>query len=221
VTEATSGPTGGTVTRHPAFAQLQANRVTGGAMLYGSDFQHQSYVSVKLYPSELHRSLSSDRFSPAGMQPIFEVLLSEAQWAHFVSAMNVGFGTAATLTWRDGVQIPGLPQPPSRAKQFGAELRSKLARAERALKAAGALLAASGLSKAKAKAIQDELDVAARDLGGNAEFVAHQFDEHMQATTEAAKSEVAGYMSGALRAAGLEALRAPGAPALAGPEERP
>src|SRR3546814_2680674 len=49
-----------TTTTHPAFAQISASRVTGLANLYGSDFAHQSYVRIRVNPSEMHRSLAND-----------------------------------------------------------------------------------------------------------------------------------------------------------------
>jgi hypothetical protein len=112
------------IVRHPAFAQIAVSRVSGGAMLYGSDFQHQHFVRVTIRASELHRSLSRDW--AMGGKTYIEVDLSEAQWAEFVSSFNVGMGVQCTLVERNHEMIPGLPKPERRIDQFEGEARETL-----------------------------------------------------------------------------------------------
>lgn len=71
------GPRGGHTVRHPAFASIRASRVSGGANLYDSDFQHQHYVTVSIMRSELHRTLSNDWHH--GREELIEVAMSESQ----------------------------------------------------------------------------------------------------------------------------------------------
>ena len=37
----------GQIASHPAFGQIAAHRVSGGAILYGSDFRRNGYVGVR------------------------------------------------------------------------------------------------------------------------------------------------------------------------------
>src|SRR3546814_7975032 len=66
---------------HPAFAQIAASRVrcAGGEILYGSDFPHQNFVSIRICRSSLNRDLSNDWHY--GKDQMMEVNMSEAQWA--------------------------------------------------------------------------------------------------------------------------------------------
>jgi len=83
------------VEQHPAYAQIGANRVSGGAYLYGSDFKHQHYITIQIHDSELHRQLSGDRAH--SKRRLIEIAMSEAQWATFVSSLNQGGGVQCTL----------------------------------------------------------------------------------------------------------------------------
>lgn len=84
---------------HPAYGMILAARVQGGARLAGSDFKHQSYIAIEVRHAHLSRSLSNDRWH--GDKHIIRLSLSEAQWATFVSSMNVGFGVPCTLKWTE------------------------------------------------------------------------------------------------------------------------
>jgi hypothetical protein len=203
------------VFRHPAFGQISAGRINGSTNLYGSDFKHQHFIRVRIQPSELHRSLSNDNYY-SSLRPYIEVDMSEAQWATFVSSMNVGMGVPCTITEREGATLPALPAPPDRRDQFAGEARHRMQRAARRIEGLSAMIADSGLSKVKAKALLDELAAARADIGSNLQFVAGQFDEHMERTVESAKQEVNAYATNLVMRTGLQALAGPsnGAPAL-------
>jgi hypothetical protein len=92
-------------------------------VLYGSDFTHQNFVRIRVAKSSLRRDLSND-WVHADMSPYLEIDLSVAQWASFVSSLNVGSGTQCTLRTMKGMgEIPELPAPASRRDQFRDEAR--------------------------------------------------------------------------------------------------
>lgn len=196
-----------TVASHPAYAQISASRVSGSATLYGSDFTHGGYVSIRIAASTMRRNLSHD-MPMASIQPMIEVSLSEAQWAHFVSSMNIGMGTQCTLTCRDGQPVPGIPEPVSRKSQFAGESSARMKLAMDSLAALRKAIEQAGLSKVKAAELLSKVYTAQRNIGDNQQFVADMFSEHMEKTIEAAKIEVNGYVNGAMRHAGLQALAA-------------
>src|SRR3546814_17862508 len=76
----------------------------------------------------MHRSMAND-WPHAGRTEYIEVDLSEAQWASFVSSLNIGSGTQCTLRSNNGEQIPDLPAPASRVDQFAAEMKVRVKRA--------------------------------------------------------------------------------------------
>lgn len=180
------------VERHPAYAQIGANRVSGGAYLYGSDFRHQHYITLQIHESVLHRQLSGDR--PMAGKRLIEIAMSEAQWATFVSSLNQGGGVQCTLefTPEAGLVSP-IAQPKDRKLQFSQEMTERFDMAVRALKVLAALIDESSLSGKKKKVLKNQLRVAEMNLAPNMDFVAEQFDEHMERTVEKAKSEVNAY----------------------------
>jgi hypothetical protein len=205
---------GGDIYRHPAYAQIGASRVTGSARLYGSDFNHRNYVRIRICPSELHRGLSNDNVYGSNKAYI-EVDVSEAQWATFVSSMNVGFGAQCTLRYKDGEEIPEIAEPTvSRQEQFAGEAREKVQSALDQLETLSQEIEALKVSGVQKKALQGRVRAARLQLVSNVPFVMQQFDEHMEATVEKAKVEVNAYVTGAAMRAGMEALARDGHPML-------
>lgn len=196
---------GSTITSHPAFAQIRASRISGTTHLYGSDFNHQYYVRVSISPSQLHRSLSEDN-AMASLQTLIEVDMSEAQWAQFVSSMNTGGGTQATLRKLKDEDIPDLPRPKRTDDQFKAEAARACERAFEAVGELEAMIAAAKLSeKAKAE-LSNKAHQVTRRLNESLPFVLKQFGEHMETTVEKAKTEINAYVVATAMRTGLAAL---------------
>lgn len=193
--------------RHPAFAQIGVSRTNGGhTALYGSDFNHNAYMVIRIAHSELQRDLAHDW--PGERGTFVEVALSEAQWATFVSSPNMGSGVQCTLKSLQGEVIPGLPDPTSRAEQFAGEASVRLEKATQRIDDAIAAIDNLGLPKGKGETLKSELRMARQELSSNLPFVAKSFEEHTERVTEAAKAEVHGYMTGVMMRAGLSALTA-------------
>lgn len=190
---------------HPSFGQLGALRVSGRRALYGSDFEHNSYISIRLQTSELNRDLSRD-WAHAGKQ-LYEICLSEAQWATFVSALNVGEGVQCTIDYRHDIgYVPGFPIP-DRTSQYKAEFGAKLEKSLDKLKALIDAINGMPLPKAKKDTLLAPVNSVITELKHNLPFVAESFDEHVEETVEKMKSEVHGYIQGVLTRTGLEALQ--------------
>jgi len=209
--------------RHPAFAQIGVSRTSGGhTPLYGSDFNHNAYMVIRIAHSELQRGLSHDW--PGERRTFVEVALSEAQWATFVSSPNMGNGVQCTLQSLQGEMMPGLPDPSSRAEQFAGEARDRLDRATQRMDEVLAQIDALGLPKGKAETLKSEIRMARQDLASNLPFVAKSFEEHTERVTESAKAEIHGYMTGVMMRAGVSALSGTSVPlplSLAAPTQDP
>lgn len=205
----------GTRYTHPAFGQITVHRTHGGrGVLYGSDFVHHSYVTIRIYESELSRGLSRDwHFAK---REFVEVALSEAQWATFVSSFNIGAGVPCTIQHRDGKMIPGFPLR-DEGQEYRVEANAKL---KECLDLIDATLVevrdeASGLSKAKRERLTGSLEKARRELGANLPFVAESFGEHMEQRVEKARVEIHAYLAETVRRAGLDQIEAMKTPPIA------
>lgn len=177
-----------TVTTHPAFAEIQASRISGGQVLYGSDLQHQHYMAIRVYPSELHRKLASD-WHHSSVRPYIEVAMSEAQWQAFVSSPNAK-GSPCTLTHLNGKQIPELPRPKPRGKQFAEEAAESAKEALAEVAGVVAEIEAMNISGVKKKALIGRIGRVTSALQSSLPFVMDQFVEHMEDQVEKAKAEI-------------------------------
>lgn len=188
---------------HPAYGMISASRVQSspGEHLFGSDFRHSGYVVISFGPADVRRDLSNDWYHR--QKVTHEVALSEAQWATFVSTMNVGDGVPCTIRFEAGEgDVDRILPIVDRRAQLSTEVTNRL---DRALKEIDEVLAAPGLRKAD----QMRLRVARQEIDANLGFVAEQFDRSAEKTIEKAKIEIAAYLTQAVQRAGLAAL-APG-----------
>lgn len=199
-------PLSDSIERHPAYAQIQANRWTAGptgVFLYGSDFRHNAGVSITISRSELHRGLSNDW--PSSREELIEVNLSEAQWATFVSTLNAGTGPQCTLSHVAREGVPGIERGSDRKKQFKLEASEALKEAEAAAERLSELIEKGGRKTEMRDAIRIILSSFSSQSGVS--FIAEQFGEHIEKVTEHAKIEVSAYIAGAIHRAGLVALK--------------
>lgn len=206
-----------TYIEHPAFGMIRASRVSGNASLFGSDFVHHNYVTITICKAKTRRELSTD-WDFAGDE-LIEVNLSEAQWATFVSSMNVGSGVTCTIDHILGEYLPFLPQPEQSNQQFKDEMQQQMADMQKELQSMASTLEGA-ISKTKATELKTRMERLSSRLTGNLGFVAKQFDEHMERITEKAKIEINAHAINLVHQAGLEAL-ANRAPAISyTPEEK-
>lgn len=103
---------------HPAWGLIGASRVSSspGGVLFDSDIQHRNYVVVRLRRASRGRDLGHDwKYSEEG---IVEIAMSEAQWASFVSTMNVGDGVPCTIERVGTEDMPGMEYEPRLAESM-------------------------------------------------------------------------------------------------------
>ncbi|MFM0165710.1 hypothetical protein PQR39_35440 [Paraburkholderia sediminicola] len=206
---------GGTVetkAEHPAYGMIGAARVSGGTMLFGSEFQHNAFVRITLRRAYVKRDLSTDW--PHANEELFEVDVSEAQWAEFVSAMNIGFGVQCTIRHVQGEFMPGLPYPEKRIDQFRAELGEKLSDSLGSLDDLAAAIGELKLSDKQKAALQKRVDSARSRLTSGVPFVAKQFHEHMEGVVNKARIEINAHAVHTIHQIGLNTLASEAAPTL-------
>jgi len=188
---------------HPAYAQICASRVSGHAVLYGSEFNHQHYVCIRIKTSAHVRSLSN--YWHHGQRELIEVCMSEAQWASFVSSMNVGDGPCCTLHHFNGELVPQPPEPKQTTAHFRKEIAQVYVEVQATLSAIADELG-EAIGKRRSEELQKRVRTAAHRIVGSAGFGADQFDEHMESTDEKAKIEANAVVEAAVRRAGLQSI---------------
>lgn len=198
---------------HPAFGQITVSRIQGRRALYGSDFEHNTYVRITIYRSELNRHLSRDW--PHQREQLMSVDMSEAQWATFVSSFGQGSGVQCTLERFNGEGIPEFPLR-DEGQEYKVEQDKALTAALDNLLELRATIEANvqGLTKVKQAELLKNVNMSIRKLTDSMPFIAKSYAEHMEERVEKAKIEIHAYLGESVRRAGLEALGAGQGPLL-------
>lgn len=170
---------------HPAWALIGASRVssTPGAVLFDSDIKHQHSIVVRITRAKRRRNLLRDWLF--GHRTIIEVQMSEAQWASFVSSMNVGDGVPCTMLYHEGEgHLPGVTYEPRLRVSFD-EVRSKAQEAFAEVKAAF-----EAYEQKKNVGNLRNLRSAIKNAPANIAFAGESLSEHAENVTERMRADV-------------------------------
>lgn len=206
--------------KHPSFGQISARRIQGGGdnHFYGSEFSHQHWIEVVISSSETIRKVGRD-FHSANAE-LVRVAMTEAQWATFLSSMNVGDGVPCTLRRMAGKGYPEIERLETKEDFFK---RSMAETVEDSVSKINELIDALNSDTVKlSKKTRSELvrlaEHARMEIRDNAPFVATQFGEHIETRVEEAKVSIAAYAGAVARGDGQLSVAAdPAIPALSGP----
>lgn len=196
---------GDAVSRHPAFGQVAIARTSGAGQLYGSEFNHQYAIRMTISSSEMHRSLSEDRYF--ARDELISVTMSESQWATFVSAIGVGGGVPCTIGYikSDG-PMPGIKREERTDDVFRREALASCEKAIGQIEQLQQAIKNTNLSGVKKKELTEYSDRILAVLQSSLPFVLSQFNEHMEQTVEAARVEINSYLQTTAARTGLQTL---------------
>lgn len=190
---------------HPAYGAITASRCSGRVNLHGSEFEHDSFIEIRIHHADLCRSLARDWHHTKN--EIVSVRLSEAQWATFVSTLNTAAGTPCTIDHIQGEQMPGIPI--RREKHaINEDFKTRMELVKSILQDAKERIAPAiqGLSQVKQNQVNNVLAELGRAVTDSMPFIAKSFGEHIEDTVEKAKIEIEAYMHGRIMQAGLSML---------------
>ena len=202
---------------HPAFGVVTVTRPQSspGTTLFGSDLQHQHFISVSIQTAEMERDLKRDWVFPTG--GILEFSMSEAQWARFVAGAGRSQATPITLTRvkEDGrmVCVPDIKPPAENRKdafnkEFQESLKQTLSQFEKAVAELADLSEQKSISKVKLREITSNLSGKLKNLPSNLNFAVESFREVSETVVEEAKAEIEAYIANAAHSAGIKAIQA-------------
>ena len=204
---------------HPSYGVLRIARTSGGSgeiRLFGSPLATH-YGTIRLTVSKgrwTHRHHADYNF---GMGKEFiDIEMSAAQFADAITSLNLGSGTPCTIRYVDGERVPDPPDHPSEAEHIRDRFEDSIDAFQKKARTYRQRIEAL-TDKLSAKARQEikiALDVIEDQLGSNVPFVVKQFQQATTRITTAAKSEVDAFVTGVVRAAGLQSIAEGRLPAL-------
>jgi len=196
---------------HPSYGILHISRTSGGTSairLFGSPLAtHYGTIRLTISKGKWIHGLNHDRYY--GMNKDFiEVEMSAAQFADAITSLNMGSGTPCTIRYVDGERVAAPPVHATEAEHirdnFEGTLDKYKAKARTYRKRIEEL--ASKLSTKAREEIRIALDVMEQQLASNVPFVVEQFQEATSRITTSAKAEVDAFVTGVVRAAGLQSI---------------
>ena len=182
---------------HPAFGMIGASRVSGRAVLFDSDVEHDHFVILRVSRATRKRDLHRD-WIPGGRKELNEVAMSEAQWASMVSSMNTS-GVPCTIqyTEKDGT-VPGLDFE-SRLDLTHREVRDKTREA-----LAEVLEAFEAVKEKPTKANIRDLEIRMANLPGSMQFAAKSLTEHAENVVQKSRADIEAFVINKARQVGLD-----------------
>lgn len=191
------GPTDGTRRSHPAFGVIKASRFQGGhETMYGSPLVHGGGISITISHSDEYVSLGHSHYWENRRGQIVELHMSEAQWAAFISTLNVGSGSPCTLQY---VRTGEMERMPRIVEESLEEKRSQFIRdrAEEqnkvmteALRFFDGLLEGGSVKKGDLQKLRSMLRQVGDHFASNMQFTADTLTKHNEDLITSAKVEV-------------------------------
>ena len=196
---------------HPSYGILHISRMSGGTSsirLFGSPLAtHYGTIRLTISKGKWLHGHNHDRYF--GMSKDFiEVEMSAAQFADAITSLNMGSGTPCTIRRVGGERIAEPPDHATEAEHIRDNFENTLgtftAKAKTYRKRIEELT--TKLSTKAKDEIRIALDVIEDQLRSNVPFVVKQFQEATTRITTSAKAEVDAFVTGVVRAAGLQSI---------------
>src|SRR5574341_141936 len=196
---------------HPSYGILHIARTSGGTSairLFGSPLAtHYGTIRLTISKGKWLHGLHHDRYF--GMNKDFiEIEMSAAQFADAITSLNIFSGTPCTIRYVGGERVPDPPDHATEAEHIRDNFEgslNKFADKARAYRKRIEELTSKLPAKAKNE-IRIALDVIEDQLASNVPFVVKQFQEATTRITTSAKAEVDAFVTGVVRAAGLQSI---------------
>ena len=196
---------------HPSYGILHISRTSGGTSairLFGSPLAtHYGTIRLTISKGKWIHGLNHDRYF--GMSKDFiEVEMSAAQFADAITSLNMGSGTPCTIRHVGGERIAEPPDHATEAEHIRDNFENTLGKfTTKANTYRKRIEALTGKLSQKARdEIRIALDVIEDQLASNVPFVVKQFQEATTRITTSAKAEVDAFVTGVVRAAGLQSI---------------
>ena len=199
---------------HPAYGTAVFHRCQGNpGKLFGSHMEnHGSFIGLTISTAERAHDLGRDWIHPD--KPVIEVYFSAAQFAQLLTTMNVGEGTPCTIKHLGiGKRVPEIPDDEKVEHErvvddFKTGLKDLCKGIDSRIKELSKMLdEKSAINKGDRAKIKGLLEMISREVHANMPFQLESFQESVEKTTVAAKAEIDAMLTGAIHAAGIEALR--------------
>lgn len=186
---------------HPSYGMLGFSRVSGGlTSLFGSSIQHKSTMRLRLMSGEVQRGLNTDWYH--GRKLLYEVEMSQTQFADLISNPNCGDGIPVTIRYCNGEHIDPpdfVDKKDQHVQEFHENLSGTYEETRKLISDIKAIFSAKRtMTKAEQENVLSALDHVAQNIGTNMDYAMRAFNEQVDKTVSEAKGEVEAFVQNKL-----------------------
>lgn len=177
---------------HESFGYIRASRVSGQTRLFDSGLQHQHYITITIGQADQIRSFHQSHVY--GKNELMQIAMTEAQFAQFITSMNVGSGAPCTLQRMNGKRVAEPPADINTKETYEAEVKEKCAKIakslDKAMTDAQALVKKGKAGKGELEAVLGALRQAHQDVALNFPFMQQMMAENLEKLVQQAKADI-------------------------------
>jgi len=192
---------------HPSYGCISLFKTSGTTRLFGSGFNHQHFMSLRISRAERSRSHGNDHHFERDR--LIEIHMSEVQWASLVSSVGLGSGVPCTI---NTVYGDPMPEPPAQLQieRYHEDIEKAGDQAAKFLDEALAELTALSEEKSPSKTrraeVLEKVRRARAKLDDSAPFYVKQLHEHMEKVVSDGKAEIEAYARSVIIDSGIKQL---------------
>lgn len=196
---------------HPSFGMIGFSRVSssGNNAFFGSELKQDHFITMKIHPASITRSLSRDWYH-AGHTPIVEIRLTSNQFSEMLTSLNRGDGVPCTIEIANNQRVEQMPQQESRKEFIHRKFEDRMREFAKTLKQkqlrVRELTAKKTLSKEDQRELNMLVEWLTQEVASNIPFFAKCFQETIDYSVNEAKSEIENAIQHKINVLGLEAL---------------
>lgn len=198
---------------HPSFGMVRLSRISGhrGHMFGSSLHEHGGVIALEICEGDVVRDLYQDWYHSG--KTLVEINLTASQFAELLTSMNYGSGVPCTIK-----RTHNGPVEPIKSGELQTEFDRIISELDSEAKGVNEQVF-SFVNKAREKLAETKMPKGAKEeidrllvlvksnLVANQKFVVQQSSRSISKVVTAAKFEIDAFVSGVIRATGLEQLR--------------
>lgn len=197
--------------KHPSYGMIAFDRITSNTpeSLFGSSIKHTNPIRMTIRHAEVDRHINCDWYNGRGR--IVEIEMSQSQFADAITSFNRGDGVPCTIlfTERDG-NIPAcnfVNKVDQFSEEFSDQLNGVQQKLDECIQEVNEIFQKKKtLTKAEKEKIMDVLHSARNNVGCNAKYAYHCFNEQMDKTVKEAKGEIESFMQNKIQTFAAKAI---------------
>lgn len=197
---------------HPSYGIISISRIGSNKpiVLFGSNIKHQNTIRIQLKNAAIERKYNKDFIYDT--KTLFEVEMSESQFAQMITSLNIGVGTPVTIRYIQEEKIPNPPIDESIVEKASADFNNRLKSINNRLlglldNIEVLILQKKQLTKADKEEIKSEIVRLQNDFAGNMTFMVQCFEGSIDTTINQAKTEFEAHVSNVIHKLGNEQIQ--------------